>query len=176
MNLFLRDIKRAIAQAMIRETEGLAPGKNFDLVHKAMERCDTLKNAQEYIIQQGLNVPIGEDIANAPIAAEAQETVVDQATKVFVATNINRGVETPALEDKMRTEESAKLDSASLRPNTPLALIVTNSSREYTFKASLATEISSGVETPAREDSEYLTVYYTPAQLKQATRTRKRDA
>jgi hypothetical protein len=133
MKLFLRDIKRAIAKA-IRETEGLALDKKFDLVDKAMERCDTLENAQEYIIQLGLNVPIGEHLANAHIAAEAQETVVDQATKVSVATNMNRGVETSALEDKMRTEKSAKLDSASLRPNTPLALIITNTSREYTAK------------------------------------------
>jgi len=46
---------------------------------------------------------------------------------------------------------------------------------DQAFKTSLATEISSGVETPAREDSEYLTVYYTPAQLKQTAKTRKRE-
>ena len=111
MTLFLRDIKRAIAKA-IRETEGLAPDEKFDLVDKAMDLCDTLENAQEYIIQRGLNVPIGEYLANT-IAAEAQEQLGNLSGDRIEMSDIY----TPEQADEMREEESARED-ASLQNRT----------------------------------------------------------
>ena len=62
---------------------------------------------------------------------EAEEmTLGDLASKASEAMKTSRGMETPAREDKMRKEESAKLDSASLRPDTLAQKLISTAFRE----------------------------------------------
>jgi hypothetical protein len=127
-------------------------------------------------------------------AVEAEEKKLgDQAFKASVATEISRGVESTAREDseyltedntteqaaEMREEESAREDASLQKTTTTIDLHeceVIGSGVDQAPKVQVAAALSGGVETPALDDSEYLSDDYTPAKATQTKICKKESA
>ena len=149
----LREIQKQIISA-IRGIEGLKPAEVVTFVFKARDACVSLESAQDLIDDLQLPVIIGEDLAQAIQAEKEIEHVVDPA-QAQVAGNEEiwdtavppedyrlpfdyryevSDVLTSKQVEKLRKEEAAKIDSASLRPYTTQMKMIESASREDTAR------------------------------------------
>ena len=173
----------------IRDLEGLDDGLKILLSERAWRVTDHCQLANwrrilddfEDAIEEGLPVVIPEELI--PIKISDLAIIYGQTENMEQLGNQSGGrietndIYTPEQADGLRNEDSAQEDASLQNRATTIDLHVfevIGSEVDQDSKASIATELSWGVETPALDDSGHLCDDNTPAQVKQ-TKIRKKE-